>query len=72
MVATASAARPAPQVKVDRRAAIEHALGAAAPADVVLVAGKGHETTQDIAGVRHPFSDVLVATRALQARATTC
>ena len=72
MVATASAAMAAPQVMVDRRAAIEHALCAAAPADVVLVAGKGHETTQDIAGIRHPFSDVLVATRALQARATAC
>ena len=72
MVATPSAAMPAPQVMADRRAAIEYALGAAAPADVVLVAGKGHETTQDIAGVRHPFSDVLVATHALQARADAC
>jgi UDP-N-acetylmuramoyl-L-alanyl-D-glutamate--2,6-diaminopimelate ligase len=29
----------------------------AAPGDVVLVAGKGHETTQVVAGVAHPFSD---------------
>jgi UDP-N-acetylmuramoyl-L-alanyl-D-glutamate--2,6-diaminopimelate ligase len=37
-------------------------------ADVVLIAGKGHETTQEIAGVKHPFSDVEHARRALVAR----
>ncbi|MDE3009557.1 MAG: UDP-N-acetylmuramoyl-L-alanyl-D-glutamate--2,6-diaminopimelate ligase [Pseudomonadota bacterium] len=42
---------------VDRAAAIAHAIALARPGDVVLVAGKGHETTQEIAGVRHPFSD---------------
>jgi UDP-N-acetylmuramoyl-L-alanyl-D-glutamate--2,6-diaminopimelate ligase len=41
----------------DRRAAIEHAVAAAHPGDVVVVAGKGHETGQEIAGVVHPFSD---------------
>jgi UDP-N-acetylmuramoyl-L-alanyl-D-glutamate--2,6-diaminopimelate ligase len=41
----------------DRRAAIEHAVLAAAPGDVVVVAGKGHETGQEINGVVHPFSD---------------
>ena len=41
----------------DRAAAIRHAVAHAKPQDVVLVAGKGHETTQEIAGVFHPFSD---------------
>jgi UDP-N-acetylmuramoyl-L-alanyl-D-glutamate--2,6-diaminopimelate ligase len=36
---------------------------------VVLVAGKGHESEQEIMGVRHPFSDVAQARRALQQRA---
>ena len=45
-------------VEVDgRRAAIRHAVGAARPGDVVVVAGKGHETGQEIAGVVYPFSD---------------
>ncbi len=41
----------------DRRAAIAAALEAAAAGDVVLVAGKGHETGQEVAGVVHPFDD---------------
>jgi UDP-N-acetylmuramoyl-L-alanyl-D-glutamate--2,6-diaminopimelate ligase len=41
----------------DRRAAIEHVVAAAHPGDVIVVAGKGHETGQEIAGVVHPFSD---------------
>jgi len=41
----------------DRRAAIVAALAAAASGDVVLVAGKGHETGQEVAGVVHPFDD---------------
>ena len=53
----------------DRRAAIHDAIGRAAANDVVLVAGKGHETTQEVAGVKHPFSDVEVAHDALRARA---
>lgn len=44
-------------VEPDRRAAIEIALSAAAPGDVVVVAGKGHEQGQDIAGVITPFDD---------------
>jgi UDP-N-acetylmuramoyl-L-alanyl-D-glutamate--2,6-diaminopimelate ligase len=35
----------------------------------VLVAGKGHETEQEIQGVRHPFSDVAQVRMALQQRA---
>ena len=41
----------------DRAAAILHAIKHAAPADVVLVAGKGHESTQEIQGRKRPFSD---------------
>jgi UDP-N-acetylmuramoyl-L-alanyl-D-glutamate--2,6-diaminopimelate ligase len=41
----------------DRRAAIAAALAAATTGDVVLVAGKGHETGQEVAGVVHPFDD---------------
>ncbi len=41
----------------DRAKAIEEAISMADPADAVLVAGKGHETYQEIKGVRNPFSD---------------
>jgi UDP-N-acetylmuramoyl-L-alanyl-D-glutamate--2,6-diaminopimelate ligase len=41
----------------DRREAIRAAVDAARPGDAVVVAGKGHELGQDIAGVVHPFSD---------------
>ena len=44
-------------VEPDRRRAIHLALSAAERGDVVIVAGKGHETTQEIAGVKHPFDD---------------
>lgn len=53
----------------DRHAAIAHALGQAQARDVVLLAGKGHEATQDIAGIRIPFSDTDEAVRALRQRA---
>ena len=49
----------------DRAAAIDHAIRSARPNDVVLIAGKGHEDYQEIKGVKLPFSDVEVATRAL-------
>jgi UDP-N-acetylmuramoyl-L-alanyl-D-glutamate--2,6-diaminopimelate ligase len=53
----------------DRREAVRYAIGAAAPADVVLIAGKGHEDYQEVAGVRRPFADVDEALAALRARA---
>lgn len=46
-----------PIIEPDRRAAIRRALALREEKDVVLIAGKGHETYQEIAGVRHPFSD---------------
>jgi UDP-N-acetylmuramoyl-L-alanyl-D-glutamate--2,6-diaminopimelate ligase len=64
----AAAATRSLQAIEDRRAAIVHAVRQAAPEDLVLIAGKGHEQTQDIAGVKHPFCDVAEATAALQAR----
>jgi UDP-N-acetylmuramoyl-L-alanyl-D-glutamate--2,6-diaminopimelate ligase len=41
----------------DRRVAIREAVRQAAPGDIVLVAGKGHETGQEVAGVVHAFDD---------------
>ncbi len=51
----------------DRRSAIASALAAAAPGDVVVIAGKGHEQGQEVAGVVHPFDDREVARLALRA-----
>ncbi|WP_246606690.1 UDP-N-acetylmuramoyl-L-alanyl-D-glutamate--2,6-diaminopimelate ligase [Novilysobacter antarcticus] len=52
----------------DRAAAIAHAISHAAADDIVLIAGKGHEPDQDIAGVKHPFDDTQVARVALERR----
>ena len=49
------------QVELDRRRAIGLALEAAGPGDLVLIAGKGHETYQEIGGRRLPHSDLEVA-----------
>ncbi len=49
----------------DRQVAIFSAVHQAARGDVVLLAGKGHETYQEIAGNRHPFNDREVASAAL-------
>ncbi|AYM97670.1 UDP-N-acetylmuramoylalanyl-D-glutamate--2,6-diaminopimelate ligase [Acidovorax sp. 62] len=56
------------RVEPDRAAAIALALAEADPADVVLIAGKGHEDYQEVAGVRRPFSDMAQARAALQER----
>jgi UDP-N-acetylmuramoyl-L-alanyl-D-glutamate--2,6-diaminopimelate ligase len=53
-------------VEPDRRAAVEAAVEAAKPGDVVVVAGKGHEQGQDIGGVLLPFDDREVARDALR------
>ncbi len=52
----------------NRAAAIRHAVTRASAADVVLIAGKGHEDYQDVGGVKHPFSDTRHAAEALAAR----
>jgi UDP-N-acetylmuramoyl-L-alanyl-D-glutamate--2,6-diaminopimelate ligase len=59
------------EIDPDRARAIEHAVRSAAPQDVILVAGKGHEAYQEIAGKRLPFSDAQAVERALAARAGT-
>ncbi|MDD2928971.1 MAG: UDP-N-acetylmuramoyl-L-alanyl-D-glutamate--2,6-diaminopimelate ligase [Sideroxydans sp.] len=53
------------QVIEDRARAIAQAIDKASINDTVLIAGKGHEDYQEIAGVRYPFSDCEVAQRAL-------
>ena len=58
-------------VQADRALAIAQTLAEAKANDVVLIAGKGHEEEQDVAGVRHPFSDRLHAQLALQRRVTS-
>ena len=55
--------------EADRARAVESAIGEAADADVVLIAGKGHEAWQEVAGRREPFSDAQVARVALDRRA---
>jgi UDP-N-acetylmuramoyl-L-alanyl-D-glutamate--2,6-diaminopimelate ligase len=55
-------------VEPDRARAIGRAIAGAADADVVLIAGKGHEAVQEIAGRRLPFSDAAVARAALGRR----
>lgn len=54
------------EVEPDRARAIEAAIAQASDTDVVLIAGKGHENYQEIAGRRYPFSDVAVAREALR------
>jgi len=61
--------RTATEAIVDRRAAIEHAVTSARAGDVVVIAGKGHEQGQELAGGHKlPFDDVTVAGEALRAR----
>ena len=54
------------EVVTERAAAIARAIGMARQRDTVLIAGKGHEDYQEIAGVKHPFSDAAVAAGALE------
>jgi UDP-N-acetylmuramoyl-L-alanyl-D-glutamate--2,6-diaminopimelate ligase len=56
------------EVEADRARAIERALAHARDEDVVLIAGKGHENYQEVAGARRPFSDAAVARAALEGR----
>ncbi|TAL64518.1 MAG: UDP-N-acetylmuramoyl-L-alanyl-D-glutamate--2,6-diaminopimelate ligase [Burkholderiaceae bacterium] len=56
------------RVQPDRALAISETIAQASAQDVVLIAGKGHEEYQDIAGIRHPFSDKTHARAALRRR----
>ncbi|MEZ5739659.1 MAG: UDP-N-acetylmuramoyl-L-alanyl-D-glutamate--2,6-diaminopimelate ligase [Burkholderiaceae bacterium] len=58
-------ARAAFLVDTDRARSIAAAIEAADAADVVLIAGKGHETYQEVHGERRPFSDLAVASACL-------
>ena len=67
-IAAGFADRKRALVVEDRRAAIGLAVREAGAHDVVLIAGKGHEDYQEIAGARRPFSDAVEAAAALRAR----
>jgi UDP-N-acetylmuramoyl-L-alanyl-D-glutamate--2,6-diaminopimelate ligase len=54
-------------IEIDRKQAIEIAVAAAKPGDVVVILGKGHEPGQEIAGVKHSFDDRLVLAAAIEA-----
>jgi UDP-N-acetylmuramoyl-L-alanyl-D-glutamate--2,6-diaminopimelate ligase len=60
------AGAPGLEVEPDRARAIELAIEGAEAGDVVLIAGKGHEQGQEIAGVLHPFDDREVARQVLR------
>ena len=55
------------EIDPDRRSAIGRAVALAKPGDVVVIAGKGHEQGQEVAGEKLPFDDRVVAREALQA-----
>jgi UDP-N-acetylmuramoyl-L-alanyl-D-glutamate--2,6-diaminopimelate ligase len=52
----------------DRREAIKTAITLAQPDDIVLVAGKGHEKYQEVAGIRHPFDDKAIVHECFETR----
>ena len=56
-------------IEIDRKRAIEIAVTSAVPGDVVVILGKGHESGQEIAGVKHNFDDRLVLAAAIEANA---
>ncbi|MBL8383681.1 MAG: UDP-N-acetylmuramoyl-L-alanyl-D-glutamate--2,6-diaminopimelate ligase [Burkholderiales bacterium] len=68
ILAAIAAAAPGARMIADRGAAIGLAITEAAPADVVLIAGKGHEAYQEAGGRRTPFSDQEVARMAIENR----
>jgi UDP-N-acetylmuramyl-tripeptide synthetase len=61
--------RESVEVQADRGRAIAETVAVAADSDVILLAGKGHEDYQEVAGLKHPFDDRDHARRALEARA---
>lgn len=59
--AGAASGRARVDAVIDRRNAIQAAITEARAGDIVVIAGKGHETSQEIAGIHTPFDDVRVA-----------
>lgn len=55
-------------IEPDRKCAIKLAIKEAGEQDIVVIAGKGHETYQEIQGVRYDFDDVAVARELLLKR----
>ena len=51
---------------LDRKQAIKTACQLAQPNDIILIAGKGHETYQEINGVRHDFDDMKIVKELLE------
>ena len=66
IVAEVLAGAPGLEVEPDRRAAIERAVADAEPGDVVVIAGKGNEQGQEVAGIVYPFDDREVAREVLR------
>lgn len=58
------------RIELDRAAAISGAIQSAAELDLVMILGKGHETYQDVQGIRYPFDDVEVAKAVLSEMAS--
>ena len=54
------------RLQADRAHAIRTAILSAAPGDVILIAGKGHETYQEIKGVKYPFDEKVVVRELLE------
>jgi UDP-N-acetylmuramoyl-L-alanyl-D-glutamate--2,6-diaminopimelate ligase len=59
--------KPGGEVIVDRKAAIHRAVELAGPDDLILILGKGHETGQEIKGVKIPFNDKEILQSAIEA-----
>lgn len=68
IVAAIQLGAPHARIELDRRQAIRSEISLAAEQDVILLAGKGHESYQEIAGERRVFSDQAEAAAALEAR----
>lgn len=66
--AIAAGMKGAATIEADRATAIQFAVGEAGAGDVILLAGKGHESYQETAGLRYAFSDVAQARAALETR----
>ena len=56
------------EVIVNRKEAIERVIQLAEKDDIILIAGKGHETYQEIHGIRHDFDDRVIAKNAIEQR----
>jgi UDP-N-acetylmuramoyl-L-alanyl-D-glutamate--2,6-diaminopimelate ligase len=68
MTGIASGSHGQVHCEVDRSAAITSAISMAKHGDIVVLAGKGHELTQEVNGVLYPFSDMEKARDALRGR----